>query len=158
MAELSWLIWLVLMVLFAIVEAATVSLVSLWFVGGSLAAMLAALLGGSGIQQLTVFALVSAVLLACLRPFVRKFVTPKKTPTNADLVLGREAYLTEGVDNLRGTGALRLDGREWSVRSESGEPLPVGVRVKVLRLEGVKLYVQPVADGEAERSSVCSSH
>lgn len=158
MAELSWLIWLVLMVVFAIAEAATVSLVSLWFVGGSLAAMLVNLLGGSVLLQLSVFVLVSAVLLACLRPFVRKFAAPRKTPTNADLVLGREAYLTEAVDNLRGTGALRLDGKEWSVRSDSGEPLPQGAKVKILRLEGVRLYVQPVEDGETERRSVCSSH
>lgn len=158
MAELSWLIWLALMVLFALVEAATVSLVSLWFVGGSLAAMVAALLGGSGMVQMLAFVLVSAVLLACLRPFVRKFVTPKKTPTNADLVLGREAYLSEAVDNLRGTGALRLDGKEWTVRSADGSVLPAGSLVKIIRLEGVKLYVQPVEDGEAERRSVCSSH
>lgn len=143
MEAYGWLIWMALMVLFAAVEAATVSLVSLWFVGGSLAAMAVCLLGGSPLLQVLSFVLVSAALLACLRPFVRKFVTPKKTATNADLALGREAYLTETVDNLRGTGALKLDGREWSVRSMDGSVLPEGTLVKVVKLEGVRLYVQP---------------
>lgn len=143
MEAYGWLIWMALMVLFAAVEAATVSLVSLWFVGGSLAAMVVCLLGGSPLLQVLSFVLVSAALLACLRPFVRKFVTPQKTATNADLALGREAYLTETVDNLRGTGALKLDGREWSVRSMDGCVLPEGTLVKVVKLEGVRLYVQP---------------
>lgn len=143
MEAYGWLIWMALMVLFAAVEAATVSLVSLWFVGGSLAAMVVCLLGGSPLLQVLSFVLVSAALLACLRPFVRKFVTPQKTATNADLALGREAYLTETVDNLRGTGALKLDGREWSVRSMDGSVLPEGTLVKVVKLEGVRLYVQP---------------
>ena len=82
-------------------------------------------------------------LLACLRPFVRKYVTPNKTATNADMVLGRTAYLTETVDNLRATGALKLDGKVWTVRSADGSVLPEGTLVKIVKLEGVKLYVEP---------------
>ena len=86
---------------------------------------------------------VAAALLACLRPFVRKYVTPKKTATNVDMVLGRSAYLTQTVDNLRGTGALKLDGKEWTVRSADESILPEGTLVKIVKLEGVKLYVEP---------------
>lgn len=143
MESYGWLIWLAVMVLFALMEAATVSLVSVWFVGGSLAAMAVCLLGGSALWQIVAFVMVSAVLLACLRPFVRRFVTPGKVATNADMALGREAYLTETVDNLRGTGALKLDGKEWSVRSVDGSVLPQGTLVKVEKMEGVRLYVRP---------------
>lgn len=62
MEAYGWLIWMALMVLFAAVEAATVSLVSLWFVGGSLAAMVVCLLGGSPLLQVLSFVLVSAAL------------------------------------------------------------------------------------------------
>ena len=44
MSEMAW-VWLAALVIFAIVEASTVTLVSIWFVGGSLAALIAALLG-----------------------------------------------------------------------------------------------------------------
>lgn len=141
--ELMLFVWLGLMVLFGIVEAATVSMVSLWFVGGSLAGLIVTLLGGQLWTQIIVCLVVSAALLACLRPFVRKFVTPKKTATNVDMVLGRTAYITEAVDNLRATGALKLDGREWTVRSLNGEILPEGTLVKIVKLEGVKLFVEP---------------
>lgn len=143
MEQYGWLLWIGLMVLFAAIEAATVNMVSIWFVGGSLIALIAQLLGASWWVQIALFLTTAAVLLACLRPFVRRFVTPGKTATNADMVLKREAYLSETVDNLRGTGALKLDGKEWTVRSMDGSVLPEGTLVKVVKLEGVKLFVEP---------------
>lgn len=145
MASYTWLAWLGLMILFALAEAATVGLVSIWFVGGSLAGLVVNLLGGSAAVQLLAFALGSAVLLICLRPFVRRYITPRKTATNANAALGRTALLTQTVDNLQGTGALRLDGKEWTVRSTDGSVLPAGTLVKIVRLEGVKLLVEPAA-------------
>ena len=144
MEQYGWLIWLAMMVLFGVVEMATVNLVSIWFVGGSLAAMIAALAGAGIWTQLILFLVTAGALLSCLRPFVRKYVTPNRTATNADMALGREAYLTESVDNIRGTGALKLDGKVWTVRSADQQILPEGTLVKIVRLEGVKLYVMPV--------------
>lgn len=141
--ELTWFVWVAAMVAFAILEVATVNMVSLWFIGGAAAALISQLLGGNIWVQIVVFLVVSVILLACLRPFARKFVTPKKTATNADMAIGRQAYVTEEVDNLRGTGALKLDGKEWSVRSVSGEILPAGTLVKIVKMEGVKLYAEP---------------
>lgn len=144
MEEYGWLLWIAMMVLFGILEAATVNMVSIWFVAGALAALIVKLLGGSVWLQIAAFLVASGALLACLRPFVEKYVKPKRTATNADMVLGREAYVTETVDNLHGTGALKLDGKVWTVRSVSEGVLPEGTLVKVVRLEGVKLYVEPV--------------
>ena len=145
MGNYGWLFWVAAMVLFGIMEAATVNLVSVWFVGGALAALVVQLLGGGVWFQIIVFLLVAGGLLACLRPFVRKFVNPVHTATNADAAIGRQAYLTETVDNLRETGALKLDGKEWTVRSEHNEILPAGTLVRIVRMQGVKLYVEPVA-------------
>ena len=47
MPPMEW-IWLAALVIFAILEAATSTLVSLWFIGGSLTAMIAALCGAEG--------------------------------------------------------------------------------------------------------------
>lgn len=144
MEQYAWIIWVAAMVVFGIAEAATVNLVSVWFVAGSLAALIVQLLGGSPLLQIAAFLVVSAVLLALLRPFARKFVSPKRTATNADRVLGQEAYVTEAVDNLRETGAVKLDGKVWTARAMNGENLPVGTLIRVVKLEGVKLYVVPV--------------
>ena len=136
-------VWIAALVAFGILEAATVNMVSLWFMGGALAALIAQLLGAGIWVQVALFFVVSVVLLACLRPFVKKFINPRKTATNLDTAIGRQAVLTETVDNLRGTGALKLEGKEWSVRSASGEVLEKGSLVRVVEIKGVKLCVEP---------------
>ena len=78
------IIWLILMVAFLLTEAATVAMVSLWFAAGSLAAMVASLLGAPIWLQVALFLAVAAVLLASLRPLVRKHFTPRLSRTNVD--------------------------------------------------------------------------
>ena len=135
--------WLILAGLFLAVEFGTVALISVWFVGGALAAMLIALLGGLLWLQIIVFLLVSAILLVLLRPFLQKYVTPYKTRTNVEALTGQEAVVTEGIDNLAGAGAIRLGGKIWTARSADGRPIETGCVVTVLRVEGVKAIVLP---------------
>ena len=85
---------------------------------------------------------VSVALLACLRPFVRRFITPKKERTNADRVIGTEGVVTEPIDNLAATGAVKVGGVEWTARAVGDEPIPAGARVVVRSIDGVKLRVE----------------
>lgn len=140
--EITAIIWLGLLVLFLVVEAATVSMVSSWFAGGALVALLVSLIGGPLWLQLLVFFTVSIVLLALLRPLVRKFFQPKLTKTNADSLVGTTCLVVEGIDNLSGTGRVKVGDVTWSARSESGEPIPAGKQVKILKIQGVKVYVE----------------
>lgn len=138
------IIWLVLMVIFLIVEASTVVMMSLWFAAGSLAALVVAVTGGPVGLQVLVFLAVSAALLACLRPMVRKHVTPKLTPTNVDSVVGSEGYVTADIDNVAATGSVKLGSMEWTARSTAGVPILKGTLVRVDKIEGVKAFVSPV--------------
>ena len=88
-------IWFVLLIFFIVVEASTVSVVSLWFAAGALAALVAALLHGGLWLQIGLFCVVSVGLLLALRPVVRKHFTPKLTRTNVDSVIGTEGFVTE---------------------------------------------------------------
>ena len=146
-------IWLGLLVLFGILEAATVALVSLWFMAGSLAALIAALFGAGLPVQVGVFLVVSALLLACLRPLVRRYVTPRITATNADSVIGKVAVVTEAVDNIAAQGAVKVGGVVWTARSSTERPIPAGTQVRVDRIEGVKLFVTP-AEVPAMQTSI----
>ncbi len=137
------LFWLVALIVFAAVEAATVGLVSIWFAAGALAALITAGLGGPLWLQLTLFLAVSGVMLALLRPFVKKIAVPHRTRTNADRHLGQTALVTEEINNLAETGAVRLDGVVWSARSEDGQVIPVGTLITVRRISGVKVWVEP---------------
>lgn len=143
------LFWLVALIIFAVAEAATVGLVSIWFAGGALVALIAAGLGGAIWLQIVLFLAVSCVMLALLRPMVRKFFVPHRVRTNADRHLGQMALVTEEIDNLREVGAVRLDGVVWSARSESGEIIPEGALITVRRIEGVKVWVTPAEETAA---------
>lgn len=135
--------WFVLTVILLIAEAATVTVISLWFAAGALAAMVTALLGAGLWVQAVVFVLVSAAALTALRPLVRKHLTPKLTATNIDSVIGSVGIVTGTIDNLTATGQVKLNGMEWSARSTSGNTLEVGTKVRVDKIEGVKVFVSP---------------
>lgn len=135
--------WLAVAVVMVIVEGVTFSLVSVWFAGGAVAAFFAALLKGSFPVQLLLFVAVSAILLAGLRPLARRHVKSRKQPTNADRVIGRVGIVTEAIDNIQATGAVKVDGVEWIARSEYDAVIEPGARVTVLRISGVKVFVEP---------------
>ena len=137
------MIWLGLFVAFLLIEASTVALMSIWFAAGSLIALLVALLGGPIWLQITLFFLVSAGLLACLRPMVRRFVKPGLTATNVDSVIGTRGYVLSDVDNKNASGRVKLGGMEWTARSTSGAVIPKGTLVQVDKVEGVKAFVSP---------------
>ena len=139
-------LWIVLAIAFLIVEFGTVTLVSVWFVVGALAALAAYYLGAALWLQVLIFAVVSLVMLLLLRPFLRKFVDPHKVPTNVDAVIGKEALVTEEIDNLLGIGAIKIGGVLWTARSASGAHIPVGTVVTVQAVEGVKALVAPAQE------------
>jgi membrane protein implicated in regulation of membrane protease activity len=142
--ELATILWLVLLVVFLIVEASTVTLVSLWFAAGSLAALLAALFGAKLWLQVTLFLAVAVLSLIALRPVFRKFIRPKLTATNVDSVIGSVGRVTTSVDNVSAVGQVKLGAMEWTARSTTGAQIPAGTLVKVDRIEGVKAFVTPV--------------
>ena len=137
------IVWIALAAVFLGAELATVALVSLWFVVGSLAALLACVLGAAAWLQVLIFALVSAGMLLLLRHFLRKYVDPHKIRTNVDAVIGQEGIVTEAIDNLEAVGTVKLNGLPWSARSESGAKIASGTVVTVRRVDGVKLIVSP---------------
>ena len=135
-------IWLTLVVLFLVVEACTVSLVSIWFSAGALAAVVTNLLGGALWLQLLIFLVVAAALLACLRPLFRKFIKPKMVATNVDSVIGTTGFVTEEISQQ--SGQVKLGGMYWSARSTTGEKISTGCEITVDKIEGVKVFVTQV--------------
>lgn len=136
-------VWLGLIVAFIAVEAATVNLdfdlVHRRRGGG----LVCAILGVPALLQWTVFIAVSAGLLALLRPVLKKYLRVKPTKTNADRLVGQEALVTEEIDNLRETGAIRINGVLWTAKSADDTQIPIGTRVVIERIEGAKVYVKP---------------
>ena len=126
------IIWLAVALVMLIAEAATVQMVSIWFCP----------------VQVVVFVVVSGLTLAFTRKFVKKVLRVKKTPTNADSVIGAIGQVTEPIDDEAGTGRIKVEGMDWSARTTDGSKLPEGVKVKVKAIAGVKLMVSPIREKE----------
>ena len=142
MNELS-IFWLAAVIVLGVMEAITVGLVTVWFAVGALAALISSLFGGPLWLQILLFIVVTAVTLVTTRPLVKKYFSKSShKATNADMVIGKEAHVTEAIDNLMGTGAVKCMGKEWSARSENGEAIAEGETVTAVKIEGVKLIVK----------------
>ena len=140
-------LWLAAMVALLIVEAIIPGLVSIWFAIGALAAMIGALLKAPVWLQCVLFAAVSVLTLVYTKPLVQKYVNSKAEKTNADAVIGRECIVTEAVDNVAGTGAAKVDGREWTARSADDRiTFKKGEHASVEKIEGVKIILKNTED------------
>ena len=134
--------WLIAMVVLLVIEAVVPGLISIWFALGALAALISALFHAPIWLQIVWFVAVSVIALVLTRPLVRKYVNGRITPTNADMVIGKDAVVTEAIDNLHARGAVLLDGKTWTARMDREDETAKTGETVVLRIEGVKLIVE----------------
>ena len=137
--------WLVVMILFLILEMITISLVSIWFVGGSLAAFLVSFAVNNPWIEAAVFLGVSLVLLLLLRPMASRLGVKQKDQirSGAQAMVGKRAIITEPVDNLHATGAVQVNGQFWSAKSYDDDiTIPKDTVVTITEVDGVRLVVK----------------
>ena len=137
--------WLAIAVIMAVVEAATPTLVTIWFMFGAVTALIAAWLGGSVAVQLILFVVVSMILLIATRPLAKRLLDKTdKNGTNADRIINETGIVTEEIDNIKNQGEVTVLGQVWSAKSESGNIIPQGQMVTVTGISGVKAVVKEV--------------
>ncbi|MBQ7320214.1 MAG: NfeD family protein [Clostridia bacterium] len=134
-------IWAAVFIAAIVIESQTMGLVAIWFMPSALIAMILAMLNVPLWIQGVVFVLLSVLLLIFGRKLFKSlFPKTKYTPTNIDALIGKEAVITEEVNNLEGRGAAKLNGQIWSVRAENeDEAMVPGDVVIVKEIRGVKL-------------------
>lgn len=138
------IIWLVLLIVMIVIELATMGLTTIWFAGGSLVATIAAACSAPIWLQVTLFFVVSLVLLWFTRPIAVKYFNKDRIRTNVEAMVGRQGVVTSEIDNLEGIGEVKIGGMEWTARTiMDGMKLPVGTVVIVCAVDGVKVIVQP---------------
>ncbi len=131
--------WLVLFLVLLVVEFMTIGLVSIWFAVGALISFIVSLFVDSFIIQLLVFIIMSIFTLIITRPLIKKFKASEVIPTNSDRVIGKSGEVTKKIGNNQ-YGEVKIFGNTWTAYSDS--EIEVGERVKVLKIDGVKLIVQ----------------
>lgn len=134
------IVWLILLVAFIVAEAATATLVSIWFCVGAAAALLLSAFVPNVLAQTAVFLVVSLVCLVLMRPLVRKKDAKAAVPTNADRNVGQTAEVIAAVEPAR-PGRARLSGVDWAARCDV--PLAEGQLAEVVAVEGTTLVLRP---------------
>ena len=133
--------WLALIVVLIIIEAATVSLTTIWLAGGALVAFIFALFELPLWTQVVAFLAVSVILLAFTRPIAVKYFKSKIQKTNTDALIGTNGLVIMDIFEHK-LGQVKIRGQIWTAVSEDDCDIPVNTEVVVVAIEGVKLVVK----------------
>lgn len=136
------IIWLAILVIMAVIEIITLGLTTIWFAGGALVAFIVSLLGASIPVQITVFVVISLILLFSTRPLALRFFNKDRIRTNAEGLIGRSGIVLEEINNLHAVGLVQVDGLEWTARATDGGTIEKGREVVIRAINGVKLIVE----------------
>lgn len=135
-------IWLIVALGLAGAEALTGDMFLLMLGGGALAAA-----GSSGLLGLpiwidgAVFLVVSVLLLALVRPALRRRLTPPKSlTTGIEALEGKRALVLDRV--ARDEGQIKIDGQIWTARPlNEGDEFEPGEQVTVMHIDGATAVV-----------------
>lgn len=136
--------WFALAVVLVVVELSTTQLVSIWLAASAaVTAVLTAIFPALGVQwQILIFVFLSAVLLVSTRKLVKKFMKrTKDQETNLELYIDKVVAVTEEIDNIKDTGAVKMNGIIWSARSTDGSVIPKDEYAVVKKIQGNKVIV-----------------
>lgn len=115
------------------------------------------LVTGQYVIGLVTAGLLSVLYVAFGRQRLRARLKRPGIPSNTDALLGQEVLVVEktGCDHA---GLVRHEGEEWRAILDDQEcpgapPVPAGRRVRVRRIDGVTVFVVPVAGDDAAKEA-----
>lgn len=137
-------IWLAVIVLAIIIEFLTADMVTIWFAGGGIVAMILAIFELQWFIHVPAFVAVSTVLVLCFRKLVLKKLSSAESRVNADSAIGKEFTLLSNIEfGVR--GSIRVNDVVWSAVGENEhDVILAGATVQVIRLEGNKYIVKEI--------------
>ncbi len=132
-------VWIAVMIAAVVLELMTPGmLVAIWFMPAALISMILAFFEVDVWIQIVVFLTASIVAIFVGRLFVRP--SKKHNATNIDAIIGEKGVVVEKVENIAGSGQVKVHGQYWSARSVSDDcDYEPGDIVHVVAVEGVKL-------------------
>ena len=136
-----WATWMALAGVLAVAELLSLELVLLMFALGAAAGGLASLLGGARWVSLTVFGVVTLVLLLLVRPRVTAKIHDGPTlPSGQHGLVGQLAVVSEPVNSL--TGRVMIGDQHWTARPlDPSATYAIGDQLLVTAIEGATARV-----------------
>lgn len=142
-----WHYWLIAAGLFCIAEIIIPGFLVFWLAIGALVAMVVSFFTSNLIIQMTVFIIVSTILIFATKPLVKKFVRnyDKSVKTNVYSIIGKHAIVTKSINSKRELGQIKVDGEIWSAECENSSSIEQGTEVEIVKINGVKAIVKPIS-------------
>ena len=137
--------WFGLAVALLLVEVLTVDLICIWFGAASLVTGVVVAIAPTlpVAWQFVIFVGLSVILVAATRPLVKRLLRFERSrDTNLDRLIGQIGIVTEQIDNLASTGAVRIGGLVWTARSLDGDVIEAEAYVTFEKIEGNKALVK----------------
>jgi membrane protein implicated in regulation of membrane protease activity len=136
-------VWILLAAFLLIAEIFTAGFFMLPFAIGALAAALLEFLDVSVGWQWVAFITVSAAMLVALRRYADRLTHEPPIRTGANRLVGKEGVVIKDLIRDEPGGMVRIEREEWRADAPGHEPLAVGTRVVVERIDGTRLIVSP---------------
>lgn len=133
-----WVVWIMIIIALSFIEAATINLVSIWFIVSALISLITSFFDVPFLYQFGIFVLVGLLLMITTKPILKKWIKPKNIKTNVDRVIGMTGIVTEEITKNT-IGEVKVDGKKWSAISP--KKIPVGEEIVIDEIDGVKLKV-----------------
>jgi membrane protein implicated in regulation of membrane protease activity len=147
---MEWYIWMIIGAALIVIEIFTPGFFILLPGAAAIITGVIAIWVPSLAIQLTVFIALSAALIIFLRPIVLKMTGKNQQETNADGMIGKVVLVTEDIDNAAGKGYIKYYSDHYPARSEGGVSFAKGEMVRIVRIEGIKAYVESAGTSVAE--------
>ncbi len=142
---MTWVyVWLAVTATALLIEFITADLLTVWFAGGGIVAMILAALGLEWYIHLPVFIVISMGLLLCVRRIAVKYFIKEDDKTNADGAIGKEYTLLSEIA-FEKLGTIKIGDVLWSVKTKNEhDAIAQGAVVKIVALEGNKYVVEKI--------------
>jgi membrane protein implicated in regulation of membrane protease activity len=142
--NITWIvIWASVFVIALVVEFSTDQLISIWFCGSSIVALILAIFNVYWWIQIIVFAVLSAILLVLSKfVFFKNRKKEETIPTNVDSLIGKEMTITKVVTKEKfGEGQIRDVVWSVSLSEDESDPIQVGEKAIIKEIVGNHIVV-----------------
>ena len=135
-------VWLAVTAFALIIEFVTADMVTIWFAGGGLVAMILAACGLEWYVHVPVFIVVSFAAMLVFRKMVIEKLGKGEVKTNAETAVGKDFTLLSPI-TFGQAGSIKINGVVWNAVGENeDEVIDAGSIVTIKAIKGNKYIVK----------------
>ena len=138
-----WQVWAIIAVVSLILELFSGDFFIMCFAIGACGAAIVSPFANIYVQ-LAVFVVITAISIFVVRPFALRYLhkADDDRVSNVDAMIGQQGRVSETIQ-AGGYGRVAIGGDDWKAVSSSSDEIPVGTRVRVVKVESIIITVEP---------------